>query len=203
MAKTPCKHFKDISTPADESIDMLTDDGAFHCELGHKLKDEFDFAFTCCCNDGGTALCADFSAVSVNPEMQKIFDEVEGYFDQAVNGNTNAYRDAMKWFDVLVQNFNESGNEDICIEIIKLKNKGGMESFRMGIDALFNKIDFNNITLRSCLTGKSVDTLKAEDQEATEKKRLQSEEWAARGLCRNCGGQLGLFKKCKSCGAKN
>jgi hypothetical protein len=28
-------------------------------------------------------------------------------------------------------------------------------------------------------------------------------QWKKQGLCQYCGGHLGLFKKCKSCGEKN
>lgn len=38
---------------------------------------------------------------------------------------------------------------------------------------------------------------------AEKQRRKQSERWQSQGLCRNCGGQLGFFKKCKSCGVKN
>jgi hypothetical protein len=40
-------------------------------------------------------------------------------------------------------------------------------------------------------------------QKEEEEKRKQGEQWASQGLCRNCGGSLGLFKKCKKCGTKN
>jgi len=31
----------------------------------------------------------------------------------------------------------------------------------------------------------------------------QSEKWAEEGFCRFCGGNVGLFKKCKNCNEKN
>jgi len=31
----------------------------------------------------------------------------------------------------------------------------------------------------------------------------RSEKWRSQGLCQYCGGQLGMFKKCKNCGRKN
>lgn len=34
-------------------------------------------------------------------------------------------------------------------------------------------------------------------------KARQSDEWRSQGLCQYCGGQLSMFKKCKSCGRKN
>ena len=36
-----------------------------------------------------------------------------------------------------------------------------------------------------------------------EAQRKQAAVWASQGLCTHCGGQLGMFKKCKVCGAKN
>ena len=36
-----------------------------------------------------------------------------------------------------------------------------------------------------------------------ERQRRQRDAWRSQGLCFNCGGQLGIFKKCKSCGNKN
>jgi hypothetical protein len=44
-----------------------------------------------------------------------------------------------------------------------------------------------------------------EQKQAEEEKRKaeQSAAWQAQGLCRFCGGQLGMFKKCKACKAKN
>jgi len=36
-----------------------------------------------------------------------------------------------------------------------------------------------------------------------EAKRKQAAAWASQGRCTHCGGQLGMFKKCKVCGAKN
>jgi hypothetical protein len=59
-----------------------------------------------------------------------------------------------------------------------------------------------DIQLRSYKANKTVEKLKQEDEEA-ERKHKQSEAWRAQGLCRYCGGQLGMFKKCKSCGSKN
>lgn len=56
--------------------------------------------------------------------------------------------------------------------------------------------------LRVIATGKSIEQLEKEDR-LSEKKRKKSEAWRAQGLCYNCGGQLGMFKKCKSCGYKN
>jgi hypothetical protein len=42
---------------------------------------------------------------------------------------------------------------------------------------------------------------------ASSESKIQEEEqrrqWIANGLCKHCGGTLGMFKKCKSCGAKN
>jgi len=41
------------------------------------------------------------------------------------------------------------------------------------------------------------------EEEAEEARRIeQSKKWASQGLCRYCGGKLGLFGKCKSCGKK-
>jgi hypothetical protein len=39
--------------------------------------------------------------------------------------------------------------------------------------------------------------------ERAEAERRQSESWRSQGLCVHCGGQLGFFKKCKTCGEKN
>ena len=55
----------------------------------------------------------------------------------------------------------------------------------------------------TCLdTGKTEEQLKRDAAEA-ERKRKQGEEWARQGLCRNCGGQLGMFGKCKACGRRS
>jgi hypothetical protein len=41
-------------------------------------------------------------------------------------------------------------------------------------------------------------------QEKQRKLKEQQEKWASEGLCRYCGGKLGLFgRKCKSCGKEN
>jgi len=47
---------------------------------------------------------------------------------------------------------------------------------------------------------------KEEEQRKCEEQRKREEQqnkWASEGLCRYCGGTLGFFKKCKSCGQKN
>ena len=155
MTNTPCVNFKEVAKPVDEALDMLKNDGAFHCALGHKLKDEFDFAFACCCNDGRTDLCADFQAV-ISAEMRQELDRIEAYFDEAVLGHFEAYKGAMNGFDLLVQLFNTTGEVEYLKEIIKLKNKGGAESFRMGINALYGKIDSAKPAFRSYQNGKSV-----------------------------------------------
>jgi hypothetical protein len=36
-----------------------------------------------------------------------------------------------------------------------------------------------------------------------EEQQKQAEEWAGEGLCRLCGGKIGLFGKCKACNVKN
>ena len=59
-----------------------------------------------------------------------------------------------------------------------------------------------DLRLRYLDTGKTVEELQKEDEEE-ERKRKQSDAWRAQGLCSYCGGQLGMFKKCKSCGRKN
>jgi len=41
------------------------------------------------------------------------------------------------------------------------------------------------------------------EQEEKRQRIEQSRRWASQGLCHNCGGILGMFKKCKSCGYKN
>jgi hypothetical protein len=66
----------------------------------------------------------------------------------------------------------------------------------------WGKYNPTDIQLRSIRTGKAAEQLRKEDEEA-ERKRQQSKAWRAQGLCGHCGGQLGMFKKCKSCGAKN
>ena len=42
----------------------------------------------------------------------------------------------------------------------------------------------------------------ARERREAEAKEKQAEEWHSQGLCQYCGGQLGMFKKCKSCGRK-
>jgi hypothetical protein len=59
-----------------------------------------------------------------------------------------------------------------------------------------------DIQLRSLKSGKTTEQLEKEDEEAA-RRHQQSNAWRAQGLCYSCGGQLGMFKKCKSCGAKN
>jgi hypothetical protein len=146
----------------------------------------------------------------MNPEVEKVltdaFSKAEGYFEEAINGNTVSYQSAMGGFVFLIDSFNKYGYREVFEEILKLRetSKQGMDSFAYSIETVYNqRIDPNNITVRSFLTGKSVEELKKEDQEAAENKRIQSEEWANKGLCRYCGGQLGFMRKCKSCGTKN
>ena len=77
---------------------------------------------------------------------------------------------------------------------------GQFREFQSGLngeDALY---------IRSKLTGKTLEQLRQEDKIEEEKaaaKAAQAAEWKMKGLCTNCGGQLGMFKKCKSCGTKN
>lgn len=49
--------------------------------------------------------------------------------------------------------------------------------------------------------GLSEEELKRQDEEK-DRAIKQSETWQSQGLCYYCGGQLGMFKKCKSCGKK-
>ena len=46
--------------------------------------------------------------------------------------------------------------------------------------------------------------IQRKQQEEQRKKEAQSQQWAAQGLCRYCGGKIGVFgRKCKSCGMQN
>jgi len=44
---------------------------------------------------------------------------------------------------------------------------------------------------------------KKQREAEAERQSHQRDVWRSQGLCFNCGGQLGIFKKCKSCGNKN
>jgi hypothetical protein len=71
---------------------------------------------------------------------------------------------------------------------------------------LWNDRTDKDIRLRCLDTGKTEEQLTREDREAqqqAEDKRQRGEKWRAQGLCFYCGGQIGLFKKCKSCGRRN
>jgi hypothetical protein len=43
----------------------------------------------------------------------------------------------------------------------------------------------------------------AQTRRKAEAEKKQADQWLSQGLCQYCGGQLGMFKKCKSCGRKN
>ena len=81
-------------------------------------------------------------------------------------------------------------------------SKNLSEQFSSFQDSLSNE---DSLLVRSILTGKTIEQLRQADEEAAkiaEAKRKQAEEWRSQGLCQYCGGQLGMFKKCKSCGRK-
>jgi hypothetical protein len=100
---------------------------------------------------------------------------------------------------------------DVIKQLVTESEQGGTSSGtqqkRIQATAILMKWDelssnCDDIELRCFATGKTAEQLQKEDEEK-ERKRKQSEAWRAQGLCGYCGGQLGMFKKCKSCGKKN
>lgn len=104
----------------------------------------------------------------------------------------------LKWPPIGVPNYYELADA--------VKQKAEIPRQAFFIINLWNDYSDKDMKLRCFDTGKTEEQLKKEDekerQQAAER-RKQSEAWQAQGLCRYCGGELGMFKKCKSCRMKN
>ena len=141
--------------------------------------------------------------------------------DKLSSGDT---ADAAQGFKVLCAIYSETKSQDVLEDIVRLYKVAQNEkdlplrqdtilkialakNMTEEFDSFQGSLtDEDSLSVRSCLTGKTIEQLQEEDREASriaEAKRKQALEWSSQGLCQNCGGQLGIFKKCKSCGRKN
>ncbi|MCL2663901.1 MAG: hypothetical protein FWE83_11340 [Oscillospiraceae bacterium] len=105
---------------------------------------------------------------------------------------------------------------DGTVVTTKDNNKGDIASWRNigppDKKNLFNKAQDEQRRAEEKRTRQEENQRKIEQRIREEKQRKHEEEqlrqqwaqyWASQGLCRNCGGQLGMFKKCKACLSKN
>jgi uncharacterized protein (UPF0335 family) len=112
-----------------------------------------------------------------------------------------------------IEGYNEERNpkyieqiKEIMAEAKQVGNDSGSIARKnaMLLNMLFNeKADQRIRYLLEGHTEAEYEKFLAVENEKARKLEEQRQQWRAQGLCASCGGQLGMFKKCKSCGAKN
>jgi hypothetical protein len=165
-------------------------------------------------NDSSTGLCSDSSK---SQELLQNYPGIKQDYERATSMIQSGDSDSiLKGFVFLCDIFKNSKNRIVCEEIISMHNQAQEMRYSdssgtngkitaQAIILTYDKFKLemgSDITFRSCQTGKTPEQLHLDD-ELEAKQRRQSENWHLQGLCRYCGGSLGFFKKCKSCGAKN